>query len=451
MRFGYGLSPSIAPPLGLADMLSRLSGPDLMSQKYPIENYDQFTARIGEFIAARGERKKAKGTAGEKAAQKAMRRIVRRSRRQATLSLGASLLRRARTADAFRERLEFFWADHFSVVAKGQRMAGVVPSYSESAIRPFVGATFSELLKSAVLHPAMLNFLDQNASVGPNSALAAREDGKGLNENLAREILELHTLGVDGPYSQTDVRQLAELLTGLGTNRDGAMVFRHRRAEPGAETVLGRSYSGEFAEIEDIHAVLDDLSAHPATARHIAGKLARHFVSNNPDPDLVAAIEAKFLETGGALLPTYEAMLTHPAAWDQAGGKIKQPITFVASAFRALDASDRDLGGVDRNQLVQMVDAPLARMGQAWGRPLGPDGWPDHDSHWITPQGLAARLQWALMAPSMLRRGLVDPRQLVGQALGPRATETLHFAASAAETRREGVALVLTSPAFQRH
>jgi uncharacterized protein (DUF1800 family) len=187
------------------------------------------------------------------------------------------------------------------------------------------------MLMAVATHPAMLLYLDQAQSVGPNSARGARRD-RGLNENYARELMELHTLGVGAVYSQDDVRQLAELLTGLAVDPVAGFVFDARRVEPGPERVLGRDYAGDG--IEAIRAVLADLAARPETARHLAHKLAVHFVADDPDPGLVTAMEAAFRDSGGDLVAVTAALLAHPAAWAEAAAKARQPFDFVVAALR---------------------------------------------------------------------------------------------------------------------
>ena len=246
------------------------------------------------------------------------------------------------------------------------------------------------------------------------------------------------------------MRQLAELLTGLGTEVGQGFLFRPKVAEPGAEQVLGRLYGGARPDVGDIYAFLDDVARHPDTARHIARKLAVHFTSDTPEAALVAEMADAFLQSDGALMPVYEVLLRHPFTWASFGQKVKQPIDLVASGMRALQVPPVTLRKFNRTKARAYVLAPMLGMGQEWLRPGGPDGWPEEAEAWITPQGLAARIQWAMSTPSSIFRSLPDPREFVGQALGSVADGKVQFAARAAETRREGVGLILASPAFQR-
>ncbi|WP_417205519.1 DUF1800 domain-containing protein [Antarctobacter sp.] len=448
IRFGCGRSPRIAAPDSVAALLAGLTAPDSAAAAHPIETYETFLAtRLSPTFALGRIRNQEKGTPQADAAHRGIIKITQTGRTARVGWLVSHVARRITSDTPLRERLESFWADHFTARGKANVMQVSTSPYIESAIRPHLAGRFEDMLIAAATHPLMLHYLDQQASAGPNSPQAQRHPGKvGMNENLARELLELHTLGVNGPYSQDDVRQLAELLTGLTFTPDAGTVFRTALAEPGAETVLGRSYGGGPAVVEDIHAALRDLARHPATADHIAHKLAVHFVRDTPDPALVTAMAGVWRETGGDLPEVYRAMLDHPAAWDPAPGNAKMPLDYIASACRALDVPPKALA--TRAQMLLME--PLRLMGQVWQEPPGPDGLPEADEAWITPQGLAARLQWGFTLPQLMLDALPDPRDFVETALGARAPAEVRFAASAAETRADGIGVVLASPAFQR-
>ncbi len=263
-----------------------------------------------------------------------------RNAARVAIERGLTEARAARVATAvaapnpFYERLVWFWSDHFSVSALSILGKAIVPAYEDDAIRPKVAGRFVDLLRAADTHPAMLEYLGQARSVGPNSAVGLAR-GRGLNENLGREMLELHTLGAGADYTQDDVRQVAALLTGLSANGRGEQVFRPDMAEPGAETVLGNRYGGEKASEADIDAAMADLARHPATARHIATKLAVHFVSDTPDPDLVDTLEAAYRDSDGDLMAVYTALIEHPASAAPLGAKVRQPFEFVVASLRA--------------------------------------------------------------------------------------------------------------------
>jgi uncharacterized protein (DUF1800 family) len=451
IRFGCGLSPQVAPPASPQQMLARLRAPDTMATRFPIEDFPTFEARIVQTQRQRQLRRQNRGTPQAQAAQKAGRVLNQQARIAHIAWLGQHLNRWVATDAPLRERLSFFWADHFTTAGKAGIMRRAVSPYMQTAIRPHLTGRFEDMLIAAVLHPVMIQYLDQDRSVGPNSEQAAR-GGKltGLNENPAREVIELHTLGADGPYTQTDVSELAELLTGVTVAKPMRLNFRKNMSEPGQETVLGQTYGGETAHIHDVKAVLRDLARHPATARHLARKLATHFTADTPDPDLLGALEARYLDTGGDLGAVTEALLTHPSAWNPVRQNVKPAFHFIASALRALAVEPAAINALQERAAQRTLIQPMAQMGHLWQKPSGPDGLPEEDTAWLTPQGIATRLQWAITVPQILMGDLPDPRQFVRAALGDTIPPAVTFAAEAAETRADGVGLILASPAFQR-
>lgn len=452
-RFGCGLSPNIAPPADVQAMLASLTSPDVAAKRYPVEDFTTFLTRIQQRLEYQRIRRDNRGTPEAAEAKEGIAQVNRNARIAQFNWMAQQLCRRIASKAPFRERLTGFWSDHFTATGKrGVLRRGASP-YVETAIRPHMTGKFEDLLIAAVTHPLMVHYLDQDDSIGPNSARAQNSKGKrptGLNENLAREIMELHTLGVGGPYTQADVREFAELLTGLTMHPIQGRQFRVDMSEPGPKTVLGKSYGKEKGRYADIEEALRDLARHPSTARHLAEKLATHFVSDTPDADLVAAIETAFLDSGTDLMAGYTAMLEHSAAWDESNPNVKQPFDFIGSSLRALAVDPQFLLGLKENVFRQRIQFPLVLMGHVWEKPDGPDGLAEDDAAWVTPQGLATRLQWAVTVPQFLQRDLPDPRDFVVQALGSRATPAVNFAAKAAESRADGVGLILASPAFQR-
>lgn len=222
-------------------------------------------------------------------------------------------------------------------------------------------------------------------------------------------------------------------------------------AEPGYETVLGVRYgAGPRARFSDIEAVLDDLARHPATALHIARKLAVHFVSDQPETRLIADLAQSFRDSDGDLGMVTAVLIDHPLGRDSFGAKAKRPMDYILSGVRALAPPADRLSALSNADLRNLFDRPMQAMGQTYRRAPGPDGWPEAIEAWITPQGLAARIGWAMAAPVAFRRDLPDPREFVKTALGPLANEPTKFAARAAETRWEGIGLVLSAPEFNR-
>ncbi|WP_425072400.1 DUF1800 domain-containing protein [Sagittula sp. S175] len=452
VRFGCGLSPRVAAPDGVAAMLEGLVAPDVMAERFPIEDFETFRERMAEKQRLAKFVKKNRETEEGKATAKQIKLMQRAAREDWLKWMAAHISRRVHTATGFRERVVFFWADHFTATGKNGLIRRATSPYMQSALRPRVAGRFEDLLVEAVTHPVMLQYLDQARSTGPNSpATLARPDKRGMNENLAREVLELHTLGVGGPYTQGDVRQLAELLTGLTFDAENGRKFSKGWAEPGAETVLGKTYGGgKNAHFRDIEAALRDIANHPAVAGHLARKLVVHFVSDEPDEALVASVADVWRESGGDLMAVYGALLEHPAAWAPERRNFKPAFDFMASACRALDMPHEAMVGLSEAEFRARMQGPLSMMGHVWQKPDGPDGLPEEDAAWLTPQGVAARLQWAVTVPQLMLAELPDPRGFVDVALGPDAPEAVRFAASAAESRADGIGLVLASAAFQR-
>ncbi|MEM8731395.1 MAG: DUF1800 domain-containing protein [Pseudomonadota bacterium] len=440
----------LAPPQSASALIDALDAPDRIARRFPIEDFEVFNERILDLRVLKRQLRNTSDPARRDAARDKVRAAVRATAQARGQWATNTLLRWAQTPSGFRERLVSFWADHFTAIGKSELLRYANSIFVETAIRPHVTGRFADLLIAATTHPVMMNYLDQLTSVGPNSLAAARQPRlEGINENLAREIMELHTLGVGGPYTQDDVRQLAELLTGITYRPRHGRQFIETRAEPGSETILGITYPDQ-PSLETIRSALTDLALHPATAAHLARKLAVHFVSDTPDPALVAHLAARYLDTGGDLMAVYAALLEHPLAWDPAPANVKPPFDFMASAFRALGLTGEPIQSMSYRQIRLRLFVPLSVMGQTWRAPSGPDGWPEEDAAWITPQSLATRLQWAMAAPQGFVPDLPDPRIFVDQALGPFASEPVRFAANAAETRSEAIGLVLSSPGFQR-
>ena len=451
-RFGTGLAPGLALPADAAEMIAELTGPDRVAEALPSDGFEAVSARLTEDreLRARARRLPEEGAERDalREARKALQRkaVALRGRRLAT-----SLARRVAAPFGLRERMVGFWSDHFTVRGRTPISQDGIHAHVETYLRPHVGGRFEDLLISAALSPMMLDYLDAARSIGPRSKAA--RGGRGLNENLARELMELHTLGASGPYGQADVTELAELLTGLTLGRGMEAGFDPARAEPGAETILGRSYGGDPARRADVVDLLRDLAAHPATADYVCGQMAAWFLGTGADPAVAGEMAAVWDATGGDLPMVASAMMAHPASWT-GPGRVRPPLDWIAASMRVLGLPPEAIEGIARRDVRRLVEAPLRTMGQPWNRPPGPDGWPEADSAWITPPAMAARLTWAMTAPEAMAEaipgGLPDPRVLAEVATAGRASSELQFAASAAEGRAEGVGLILSAPQFQR-
>ena len=342
----------------------------------------------------------------------------------------------------FVERLVWFWSNHFCVSADKGNVRPICGAYEREVIRANVLGRFSDMLLAVESHPAMLIYLDNARSIGPDSIAGLRQK-RGLNENLAREILELHTLGVRTVYTQEDVTRLAHVITGWtfvpfrqDPVRGGEFEFNPRMHQPGAQTVIGRSYPD--AGLQQGRAVLAALARHPATASHVAAKLARHFVADEPPPALVERLAKRFLATQGDLKEVAKAMVAAPEAWEAPRAKLKRPGEWVVGMLRVVGVTPPDIGPV--MQAHNLLGEPL------W-RPPAPNGFADESAPWL--DGLTQRLD---IANQFARRlgAEADPRDVFEQALAPLASTETRQAILRAESRPQALALLFMAPEFQR-
>src|SRR5262245_17282219 len=353
----------------------------------------------------------------------------------------------------FVERLVWFWSNHFCVSADKGNVRQICGAYEREAIRAHVLGRFGDMLLAAESHPAMLVYLDNARSIGPDSIAGLRQK-RGLNENLAREILELHTLGVRSVYTQEDVTRFANVITGWtrvpfrqdaalasgqrddSSARGGEFEFNARMHQPGSQSVIGRIYPD--TGVEQGRAVLAALARHPATAQHVATKLARHFVADEPPPALVERLSKRFLATQGDLKAVSKELATAPEAWEAPRAKLKRPGEWIIGTLRAVSVTPPDIGPM--MQAHNLLGEPL------W-RPSAPKGFPDESAPWL--DGLAQRLD---IANQFARRagGEADPREVFEETLAPLASTETRQAIARAESRPQALALLFMAPEFQR-
>jgi uncharacterized protein (DUF1800 family) len=354
----------------------------------------------------------------------------------------AARVEAAATSDApLLERLTHFWSNHFTVSILRPAIRGFAAAFEREAVRPHVTGRFVDMALAVARHPAMLLYLDNAISIGPQSLVGQRRN-KGLNENLGRELLELHTLGVDGGYTQQDVEQLARILTGWSVGRlddpsPGTFLFRPQIHEPGGKTLLGRGFP-EGGESEAAQAI-EFLAHHPATAAHVAAKLARHFIADDPPKDSIERIARVFRDSGGDLRRVAAAVVKEEAAWRAPFAKLRTPWEMVVAAIRVtgfLPPAEMLVGSL--KQLDQMpFFAP------------SPAGWPDVAASWISPEAVLRRAQWC----EAFARHMPDPPDpvaLADAAFGDALPEETALAIRRAPELRTGLALLLASPQFQR-
>ena len=387
-----------------------------------------------------------------------VKRYLRQNIRQNYLVMSSARLDAALASDSpFVERLVHFWANHFAVSVDKLPVIGLAGLLEFEAIRPHVLGKFTDMLMAVEQHPAMLVYLDQAQSIGPNSRagqFAVMRGGKarGLNENLAREIMELHTLGVRTGYSQADVTEFARALTGwtvgglgrgpgarmLGNAPAGEFQFAGLLHEPGDRTIMGKRYR-EGGE-EQARAVLVDLAASPATAKHIATKLARHFAGDDPPPALVDRLSRAYLASGGDLPTVYRALIESPEPWASQPLKFKTPWEWSVSALRAVGS---------RELSAQAQAGLLKQLGQPTWQPGSPAGWDDIAASWAAPEALVLRVEAAQRIADKAG-STVDARALAEKLYPGSLSETTRTSIARAESPAEGLALLLVSPEFVR-
>jgi len=420
----------------------------------------QFETGAAHFVQVREyqiDKRQAK-MAGEDPVKAAVRQI--RESAQPEFLARAQLA--AQTDASFRERWTLFWCNHFTVASKNLNTAVLVGPFEREAIRPHVFGRFEDLLAASTMHPGMLLYLDQAQSIGPNSPIMqmrgpgfpGRPKAGGLNENLAREILELHTLGVGSGYTQADVTEFARALTGwsiqgpetarfggrfASAGAPGEFTFREAFHEPGARHILGKSYNQEG--VAQAGAVLHDISASPATAHHLATKIARHFVADDPPPALVARLERAYLQSGGRLDQVADALIEAPEAWAPQQTKFKTPYEFLISSYRAVGAAPQDF---------TRFGPVLTGLGQQPFNAPSPKGWAEDAEAWAAPDAIVKRMSWSESFSQVAAPVVGQPIQIAQNSLGAQLSPPVALAISRAESRPEALSILLMSPEFQR-
>ena len=467
-RFGLGARPDDRPPhvdakAALIDQFDRFEAKPAAFGAVPTRA--AIAAELADYLdAIRGLRADAAmdpekdAEAKAKAEGKAARQMVRGNGRDAYIALVGARTNAALTSTApFVERLVHFWANHFAISADKLTVIGMGGMLELEAIRPHVLGSFADMLLAVEQHPAMLLYLDQAQSIGPDSQVgqfvARRQTRRkiGLNENLAREIMELHTLGVRTGYTQADVTEFARALTGwtvagvtrgpgqrfMGNASPGSFVFVPAIHQPGERMIMGRRY-GEPGEAQ-ARAVLTTLASHPATATHIATKLARHFAGDVPPPALVRRLSDSFLQSGGDLPTLYRVLIDAPEIW-AAPPKFKSPWDWSVSAIRAIGMKSIE---------AQPAAGMLTQLGQPVWRPGSPAGFDDLDASWAGPDALVRRVEVAGRLSA--KAGADFDARTLGAAILPGVlTPATATAIARCESPAEGLALLLVSPEFLR-
>jgi uncharacterized protein (DUF1800 family) len=467
-RFGLGARPGETAPgdarRWLTDQFARYqpAPPALATVPDRDALAEEVIAYMETARAARQERLKAGAAtpaAPAQPRQTSPRMIERRQSRRDVqdiyqLSVAARVNAALTTETPFVERLVHFWSNHFAISAEKVQVVAFAGNFEFEVIRPHVLGKFGDMLTAVEHHPAMLIYLDQPQSMGPNSLASTRaaraQRKRGLNENLAREIMELHTLGVRTGYSQADVTEFARALTGwtvgaIGPGRSrrmggepGVFQFQDKFHEPGPRKILGKTFPA--ADHRQGEAVLAMLATHPATAKHIATKLARHFAGDEPPASLVAKLERAFMDSGGDLPTVYRALIDAPEAWTADPVKFKTPWEWSVSAARAMGADAFPTGSA----------AGLVRqLGQHIWRPGSPAGFDDVAASWAGPDAVMRRVEAAARFAARAQ-GEQDARVLAANLFGDGLSEATGQAIARAESPAQGIALLLVSPEFMR-
>ena len=359
----------------------------------------------------------------------------------------------------FVERLVLFFSNHFSMsVDKDGAIRATIGQLEREVIRAKILGSFPAMLIDVMRHPAMLRYLDNDSSIGPKS-VAGRNWGAGLNHNLAREIFELHTLGVNGGYTEQDIGALARALTGWSFVRGweadgkynggnqwnrGRFIYRNNWHEPGSRVILGRTYpSGGESQCRS---VLGILGRHPATAQFIAFKLIRHFITENVTPEMVTPVAQAFRNSGGSIKATAQALIDLPEAWELPLQKLRTPYELQIAEMRALN---RDYPPDQRWPFNAALDA----LRHAPWLHQTPDGYTDEDAYWMGADAMRIRLETAqLNAQSLLQLAPVDatPAQLADRLFATAISAESRSAIVNTPNKQYGLTMLFMIPEFQR-
>jgi uncharacterized protein (DUF1800 family) len=470
-RFGLGAKPGeIESASGNPQnwLMAQIAPAD---QPVPVSNssFKNGAMLVADLAAFRMERQAAKGAGDPNQAK-----VFQQAQRQTLLAEMAARFDLGFTTDRpFAERLVWFWSNHFTISTQNAGTASLAGAYEREAIRPHIAGKFEDMLLAVVTHPAMLVYLNNAQSIGPDSR-AGQVGKRGLNENFGRELMELYSLGVDGGYTQADVIALAKILTGwsidtgapiqdrplmarflqlqsgpgdIVSDRGVSSGFRYfaNRHEPGSQVLRGKSYPDGFA---GGRAAIHDLAHDPATARFIAAKFAAHFIADKPSQQSVARLEKVFHNTGGDLKALAITVVEDQEAWTPGPGKMRTPVEYVTASYRLLNLPQRQN---DQRQTQGAMQA-CRLMGQFPMAAPSPKGWSDQSADWSGPDAVLSRIAWARQLGSHLPQNYaaMQVAQLADNCIGPRLSATTRTTIAGAANGGEALALLISSPEFQR-
>jgi len=446
-RFGYGTSLSDIEAIGgepkawLEQQIRRDQVvPDFFK---PLLTSEQAMKRLEPLLKMKKELKKEKRFSTEE-----KQKIIKKEIKNTINNRMKEVLYRTQwamqTQTPFVERMVHFWSNHFTVSTTQKGVAPFAGSFEREAIRPYIFGRFSDMLKAVLQHPAMLIYLDNIRSIGPNSRVGKRRK-KGLNENLARELLELHTLGVQGGYSQFDVEQLARMLTGWSlskkatSNNRGVFEFYDRLHEPGDKILLGKKYPNQG--VEEVLDAIEDLALHPSTAHFLATKIARHFISDNPPENVIKKLQKSYLQSKGNLKKVMLTLIALPEVWQNPMAKAKTPNDLIITTGRVLGAS----AALKEKELFFLFES----LNQLPHTATSPAGWDDRAKSWLGPEAVLRRIEFCYFIARKTKQKN-EPEAVLKQCLGEVASANTRFAVLRAPSRLDALTLLMASPEFQR-
>jgi len=381
---------------------------------------------------------------------KSMKKMSRKDRKkQARQELKQIFWHGFHSNTPFLERVIMFFCNHLTVSAEKNDVALFVPSFQKEVVRANLHRGYGAMLTASTKHPAMLKYLDNIRSSGPDSKKGKRKK-IGLNENLAREILELHSIGLESGYTQADVLAFSNILTGWSIPRNQkefkgtSFFFRARVHQPGSQAEMGIRYAQPG--VKKGERVLADLAQSKFTAQRLAYKLVQHFLSDQPDPKLVSNMAKAYLNGKDDIIAMLKEMIRAPESWAPIQKKLKRPDEYVLSTMRMLIPKGHRLNKKQQKQLL----GNLVVMGQKPFFAPSPEGWSDNADEWLSGESMLRRLRFAELIAAQFVSEHEDIVQLAEQHLGPTLSEKTRLMIARAPSRKTALALLLSAPDFQR-
>ncbi len=439
-RFGNGASPELAKLSEVGTqtwLISQLTKYEILAPKLTSEQ------ALTNIFLYRKEKRRVDQSPDTNEAQQTLKETRRSLLTRSHQLTEQVLLQSIHTEQPIQARLLDFFSNHFSVSNSNFNMRSIAPTLEVEAIAPHLDGFFSDMLVSVTKHPAMLYYLNNENSIGANSKIGLRRKTRGINENLGREILELHTLGVNSGYSQKDVQALSKGLTGwtIGGKKQGehiGFMFRANAHEPDEQTLLGVRYpEARRNSPQQAIDMLIDLAQNKKTAMHLSYKLAKHFISDNPPQKLVQAMSASWMKSKGHIPTVMKALIEHPESWSVNAQKFKTPREFVISICRA-----SQLGNI-KPELVKTLEI----LGQAPFSSGSPAGFSDNAKDWASASSIMNRIEWAEHIAGQVK---LPPIEVAKIALGNLLQVNTEKQIARAESKRQSLAMLFMSPEFLR-